>query len=167
LKAVAQKVAASGAEPQSRTGKWRKSGSEWAVIGAIAAAFTIMSLVDIGLAFYPLSPGSREWEFATATTVINNFPLGVVGIGLLAVAGIGRGSAGQVRTARVLAGLLVVLVLGMAVMFGRNVGAALASLTDPLLVEGMKEQIVRTSVQLVAYFAALVWVVVQTGKWSD
>lgn len=144
-----------------RTG-WRGPGFEWGVLGGLGAAFALMSLIDIGLTFVPLELGSAQWEFATATAVMNNLPLALVGLGLVAVAGIGRSSPGQVRAARLVSAALAVLVLLLAVMFVRNLGAALVSVQDPVLKEGLKESIVRTSAQLVTYFAALAWIVIRT-----
>lgn len=132
------------------------------MLGGLGAAFAVMSLIDIGLTFVPLGLGSAEWEFATATAVMNNLPLAVVGLGLVVVAGIGRSAPGQVRLGRVVSGALGVLLLVLAVMFARNVGPALASVQDPVLKEGMQESIVRTSAQLITYFAALAWIVIRT-----
>jgi hypothetical protein len=57
--------------------------------------------------------------------------------------------------------VLVVLILGLAVMFWRNVGAAVGTVTDPVLRQGLNESIARTAVQLVAYLAGLAWVIVR------
>jgi len=155
-------VTGSGAEPAGQRTAGRPLGYEWWVVGSLGLAFMAVSLVDIGLAFYPMSPGAADWEFGTATAVMNNVPLAVVGLGLLAVAGIGRRSVGVVRAARVFASVMIVLMLLLAVMFGRNLSEALASVSDPVLVEGLKESIVRTTVQLIAYIGALGWIVVKT-----
>ena len=149
-------------ERAARSSEWRGAGYEWGVLGGLGLAFALMSLVDIALTFIPFNPGAADWEFGTATAVMNNLPLAVVGLGLVAVAGIGRRSAGQIRAARFVSGLLAVLVLLLALMFARNLGEALGSVTDPLLKEGLKESVVRTSVQLITYFAALVWIVIRT-----
>ncbi len=151
-------VTGSAAEPSVR----RPQHYEWWVVGSLGLAFVAVSLVDIGLTFYPLSPGSAEWEFGTATAVMGNLPLVVVGLGLVAVAGIGQRSVATIRFARFASALLVLLMVALAVMFGRNVSAALASVSDPLLLEGLKESIVRTTVQLIAYVGALGWIVVKT-----
>jgi hypothetical protein len=44
-------------------------------------------------------------------------------------------------------------------MFGRNIGAALAAVTDPVLRQGLKEAILRTAVQIVAYVSAFSWLI--------
>lgn len=139
----------------------RSGGYEWGVLASLGLAFAVVSLTDVALTFYPLEIGGAEWEFGTATAVMNNLPLAVVGVGFMAVAGIGRGWDGLVRLAQVLAAAMVVLVLVMAVFFLRNVNAALASTTDPLISQGLKEAIVRTGVQLVAYLGGLGWLVIR------
>ena len=142
----------------------RPAGSEWVVLAGMGGSFALVALVDIGLAFYPLNFGSAEWEFGTATAVMNNFPLATVGIGLVGVAGLGRRAEGLVRLARALALLLVVMILALSVMFGRNVGEAVRSVTDPALREGLTESIGRTGIQLAAYLVALGWFVVKLRR---
>jgi hypothetical protein len=139
-------------------------GYEWGVMASLGGAFAVVSLVDVGLTFVPLGFGSAEWEFATATAVMNNLPLALVGIGLLVVAGMGRGWQMLVSLAGLLAGVLTILVLLLAVLFVKNVGAASASVVEPLPKQGMTESIIRTAVQLVAYLAALVWLIVRARK---
>jgi hypothetical protein len=147
-------------------GSERRGGGryEWGVLASLGGAFAVVSLLDVGLAFVPLGFGTPGWEFSTATAVMNNLPLAVVGIGLLAVAGIGRGTQALVSLAGLLAGAVAVLVLLLAVLFVKNLGAATAAVTEPLLKQGLTESIVRTAVQLVAYLAALVWLVIRTRK---
>jgi hypothetical protein len=143
------------------------AGAEWRVLAWLGGVFVVLSLVDFGLAFYPLGFGSPEWEFGTATAVMNNFPLATVGVGLIGVAGLGRRHLGLVTTARALSVLAVVGILVLAVMFGRNVSQALGSVTEPVLREGLVEAIARTSIQLVAYLMGLGWFAVKLKQESD
>lgn len=152
-----------GSEPPAGEGE-RRGGYEWGILAALGGAFTLVSLLDIALTFYPLQLGSAEWEFGTATAVMNNLPLAVVGLGLVAVAGLGRRVPALVNVATIVAALLIVLVLILAVMFGRNLGQAMSSVTDPLLRQGLQESIIRTAVQLVAYLAALGWLVASARR---
>lgn len=133
------------------------AGSEWRVLAGMGGVFVLLSLLDFGLAFYPLNFGSAEWEFGTATAVMNNFPLATVGVGLIGVAGLGRRTEGLVKLARTLSVVAIVLILVLSVMFGRNVSEAIGSVGDPLLREGLQEAIVRTGIQLVAYLAGFGW----------
>lgn len=138
-----------------------QTGYEWTVLAVLGFAFALVSLVDVGLTFYPVSFGSPEWEFMTATAVMNNLPLAVVGIGLMAGAGMARQSKPLAGAASMLAGLLGIVVLLLAVLFLKNLGVARSSITDPVAGQGMTEVIVRTSVELVAYLAALGWMAVR------
>lgn len=140
------------------------SGSEWRVLAGMGIVFVLLSLVDFGLAFYPVSFGSAEWEFGTATTVMNNFPLATVGVGLIGVAGLGRRGEGLVKLARWLSILAVVTILVLSVMFGRNLSEAVRSVTDPVLREGLYEAIARTSIQLLAYLAGFGWFAVKLQR---
>lgn len=157
------KVIATGS-PEAKSGERRHAGSEWVVLAAMGGVFTLLALVDFGLAFYPLSFGSAEWEFGTATAVMNNFPLATVGIGLIGVAGLGKRAEGLVTLARSAAMLLVVMILVLSVMFGRNIGEAVRSVSDPVLREGLQEAIARTGIQLLAYLGALGWFVLRLRK---
>jgi hypothetical protein len=148
-----------GRAPERRSG-----GSEWGVLASLGLAFAVVSLTDVALTFYPVGLGSPEWEFSTATAVMNNLPLAVVGLGLMGVAGMARDSEGLTRFAAVMSAALMAMVLVMGVFFARNTGAALASVTDPLLSQGLKEAITRTAVQLVAYLGGLGWLVWRLWK---
>lgn len=142
----------------------RSAGYEWGVLVSLGMAFAVVSFVDIALTFYPVNFGSREWQFGTATAVMNNLALGVLGIGFVAVAGLARDSRGLVGLAQVASGLLGLFVLVMAVLFVRNVGAALGSTTDPVILEGLREAIARTALQVVAYTAGLGWIIVRLRR---
>ena len=150
--------------PSGEGDERRGHGHEWIVLAGLGGAFGLVALLDIVLTFVPIGFGSAEWEFATATAVMNNLPVAVVGIGLVAVAGLGRRVPTLVTLASVVASALVVLILGLTVMFGRHVGAAVASVTDPILRQGLYESIIRTGVQLVAYLAGLTWLIVKVRR---
>lgn len=139
-------------------------GYEWGVLGSLGLAFAVVSLTDVALTFYPLGFGSAEWEFGTATAVMNNLPLAVVGIGLMGLAGLGRRSALLTGLAELMAGVLALVVLLLAVLFVKNLGAATSSVTEPLLKQGLMESITRTAVQLAAYLGGLVWLVYRLRK---
>jgi len=148
----------------SRGSVHRSIGLEWTPLAGMAAVFALVSLFDIGLTFYPMNFGSAEWEFGTATAVLNNLPLAVVGIGLLAVAGLGRRTDSLVQVGMALAGILVVVLLVVAVMFARNIPEALRSVEDPVVKQGLDEAILRSGVQLAGYLAALIWTVFALRK---
>lgn len=141
-----------------------QTGSEWTVLAVLGLAFAFVSLVDVGLTFYPVAFGAPEWEFTTATAVMNNLPLAVVGIGLMAGAGMARQSKPLAGAASMLAGLLGIVVLLLAVLFVKNLGVARSSVTDPTAAQGMTEVIVRTSVEIVAYLTALGWLAARSRR---
>lgn len=130
----------------------------------MGGVFVLLSILDFGLAFYPVSFGSAEWEFGTATAVMNNFPLATVGVGLIGVAGLGSRTTGLVTLARSLSIFAVVTILVLTVMFGRNLSEAIGSVTDPVLREGLWKAIVRTSIQLVAYLVGFGWFAIRLQR---
>lgn len=148
------------------TAERRSSGLEWGPLAGLALVFALVSLADIGLAFFPVDFGNVEWEFATATQVLNNLPLAVVGIGLLGVAGVGRRTDSWVKGSAALAGFLIVVLLLVAVLFLKNIPVALRSVTDPILKQGLTESVVRSTVQLVGYLAALGWMVTRLRQFA-
>jgi hypothetical protein len=56
------------------------------------------------------------------------------------------------------------VVLLLAVLFVKNLGAANESVTDPVLRQGLTESVARTSIQLVAYLVALGWLAVRSRR---
>lgn len=130
----------------------------------MGAVFGVASLADLALALYPFSFGSAGWEFGTAAAVMNNLPLAAVGVGFVAAAGFARSATWIIKTAGIISALFLAVVLAMAVMFSRNLGEAVRSVTDPILREGLKESIVRTAVQLLAYLAVFGWLVAKTRR---
>ncbi len=154
------KVIATGSA-EGRASERRASGSEWVILAGMGAVFALVSLVDVGLSFYPLNFGQADWEFGTATAVMENLPVGTVGIGLMAVAGLGKRADWMIKLA-VAAGIALILVVALcAVMFGRNIAEAVRAVTEPVLREGLKESMIRTTVQLVGYLGALGWFVMR------
>jgi hypothetical protein len=152
---------------EGRSTERRVAGSEWVVLAGMGAVFVLVALVDIGLAFYPLNVGSAEWEFGTATALMDNLPVGTVGVGLIGVAGLGKRSEVLVNLAVAFAVLLLIVIVSSAAMFGRNVAEAVRSVTEPLLRQGLQESIARTSIQLVAYLVALGWFVAKLRRGVD
>lgn len=137
----------------------KQGGFEWGPLAGLAIVFALVALADIGLTFVPFNFGNAEWEFGTATSVLNNLPLAVVGIGLLAVAGLGRRTEPLVKVALGLSVGLTVLLLVVAFMFARHTPTALQSVeaADPVIKQGLQESVLRSAVQLAGYFAATVW----------
>jgi hypothetical protein len=127
------------------------AGSEWTLLAITGCVFGLVALSDLVLTFVPPAMGSAEWQFGTATQVMNNLPLFAVGLVFVAVAGYGRKSGGLLRAAGVGMLLTLVMIIAMAFFFGSNLAVAQASVTDPVLKQGMSRSVTRTSVQLVAY----------------
>ena len=152
----------SGGAPAER----RSAGLEWGPLAGLALVFALVSLADIALAFLPTDFGNVEWEFATATQVLNNLPLAVVGVGLLGVAGVGRRTDPWVSVSVALAGFIIAVLLLVAVLFLKNIPVALRSVTDPILQQGLKESVLRSAVQLVGYLAALAWMVTRLRQFA-
>jgi hypothetical protein len=107
------------------TGSSRPSGPDhrplWRAIRPIAAAFVLMGVADILLAFYPARFGDVAWRFVGFSSVIRGLPLvtlGAVG-GLVASLVIERGAkAWGVLNLLLAVGVLACLALFLAAISG-------------------------------------------------
>jgi hypothetical protein len=129
-------------------------------LAAIGIVFMLASLADLVLVFVPLKFGSAEWEFGTATSVMNNLPLFLVGIAFTTIAGFGKNSRSLLWIGAVVALLTWVIVAVLAVAFFRNVDEARRTVTDSVLKLGLSRSIIRTVIQIIVYlvgFAILGW----------
>lgn len=129
----------------------------WYLLGGIGFAFALVSGADLVLAWYPLAFGSREWEFATVTSVLDGLPLLAMGLILSFAAAVARGSQGLVKFWAVVLVVLAVVLFGCLALYSRTIPAALTAVTDPVLRLGLVKSITKTILQAVGYPVAFLW----------
>jgi len=130
----------------------------WTVLSGIGLVFFLVGGLDIALAWYPLGFGSPAWEFGTVTLSLNGLPTPALGLGMGLASGVALGRRWQVRiTAAALVGLAVLILVG-AVLWVTNVPLALRSTEDPLGLLGIQRSVIKSSVQILCYPVAFVWI---------
>lgn len=139
----------------------------WRLLGGAGFAFAMVAATDLALAWYPLGFGNAEWEFGTVTAVLNNFPLLIMGLGLLFSSAVGRGKAGLLKTISGLWLLLALMVVAMLALYARRIPEALQVVTDPLLREGIRESMAKVVVQGVLYPLAFAWMGIKGWKYAS
>lgn len=126
-------------------------GPEWRVLLTIGLLFVVVGGFDVALVWYPARFGVPEFEFASVAASLNSLPVVTMGVALLVVAS----SRLELRKTAWLV-LLVIIALGLlvlvgGVLFGLTVPLALQAEVEPVVLTGLKKQIVKGVVQLVAY----------------
>jgi len=117
--------------------------------------------LDFVLVWIPPSFGSPEWEFGTVTQSFNGLPILLLGIGLLTVAAeqVERRWWGLVALG--FSSVLLLWILVGAIVWALNVPVALEA--APSEISGtIRESMVKTAVQAVAYSTALAYVIGRT-----
>jgi hypothetical protein len=131
--------------------------SAWYLLGGAGFLFAVVAGVDLVLAWYPARFGNAEWEFGSVTTTLNNLPVFTTAVLFVLGAAVARGTAKQIRVVGSLLGVLALLVAVCGFLYFRNVSVALASVTDPLALMGLKKAITKTSGQIVLYPIGFGW----------
>lgn len=144
-------------EASSRTVLQPAPDTGWYLLGGIGFAFALVSGADLVLAWYPLVLGSREWEFATVTSVLDGLPLLAMGLVLSFAAAVARGSQGLVKFWSVVLVALAIVLLGCLALYTRTIPAALTAVTEPVLKLGLVKSITKTVLQGVGYPVAFLW----------
>ena len=108
--------------------------------------------------WFPVSFGTREWEFAAVTQSFNGLPILLLGLGLLVVASeqLERRWWGLVATG--VAGGLLLWILAGAALWASNVSLALSAVPEEV-VTGVRKAVAKTAVQSVVYTAVLAYLV--------
>lgn len=78
----------------------------WSVLWWVGMLFSVVSLADIALAYYPMQWGTMEWEFGTAASTFAGLPLVALGLGALLATSLARGRRGWVIAVSVVLVLL-------------------------------------------------------------
>jgi len=139
----------------------------WYLLGGLGFIFVLVAGADILLAWYPPSFGMAQWRFGTVTTSLNSYPLLVLGLVLTGGAGVARGRRGWTRAVSVVLLVLVLLTLAEAVLYLPTIGEALKSAENETIRHGLRSQIIKTVIQLIAYPLILAWIAVLSWRASS
>lgn len=129
----------------------------FSLVGLVGVLFIVVGGLEIYQQVFPQSFGTPEWEFGTFSSLMDSFPLLLMGLGFLGVFAV----VGQRRVlARVLAIVfftLAVLLLGFAFLYFTNVPQALRVSPRTSIQTGLKKAVTKTSIQTIAFPLALMW----------
>lgn len=133
----------------------------WTVVGEVGALLAVVGVIDLALAWYPLSFGNPEWEFGTVTTTLDGLPATAIGLGMVLAAALFLEKRLLGRVVAGLLGLLGLLILAMGLMYVTTLPMAWASVNEPVLQEGLLKAITKTLVQALLYPAVFIGVALQ------
>ena len=131
----------------------------WTLLAIAGWGFLLIGSMDVGLVWYPTAFGNGGWEFGSVTAALNGLPLPVMGLALVLAGAVARGRRVSARMVQLLSGLLLVAVAIMDVLYGTRVSEALAAVSDPLGVWGLRKAVVRSVAQMLIYSGVLVFIV--------
>jgi hypothetical protein len=129
----------------------------FALIGLVGVLFTVIGGHEILSQVFPLNLGTPEWEFGTYSSVMDNMPLLIMGLGFLGVFAV---VGGHKVLARVLAAILFVLALfliAFAFLYLTNVPQALRVRSGPAIQTGIKKAVTKASIQTALFPVTLLW----------
>lgn len=138
-----EKKAARAAAPPDADSAWR-----W--IGAFGLVLAVVGLADFALAWYPMSFGTPEWEFATVTASYSGLPLPTMGLTALIASAIARGVRWQILLVSVGLLVLALFLIGGYLLFLTTVPVALGAVEGVPLI-GIRKAIVKTSLLAIAF----------------
>ena len=119
--------------------------------------FTLVGLLDLALAWYPVQFGNPQWEFGTVSRTYDTLPITALGLALLLGSGVARGARWWVRTVGVVLLALGLVVAAGLVLYALNIPLALTSVAgDALASLGIKRAIVKALGQGVLYAGVFV-----------
>ena len=140
-------------------------GADWVpwVLGRnLAIVFLLMGGADLALLWYPPAFGSPEFEFATISRFVDGLPVFMMGLGLLALTGIGGMWRGATWTAFGISVLFAVLLMLLAAIFVTDVPIALRAVQQPMVQVGVRKAIAKALFGLAVYWFFLVYLAVRT-----
>lgn len=123
---------------------------------ALGLVLVGVSAVDLGLAWFPPRFGFGEWEFGTVSRTFDGLALGTIGLVVLTVAAVKGGRRRSLLALAILYSVAVLVLLGMAILYGLNAPVALARV--PVEAKRvMAHAVVRTTLFIVLYVALYGW----------
>jgi hypothetical protein len=132
----------------------------WRLVGVLGALFVVVGGADLLLTWWPLGFGNPEWEFGTVTSTMDGLPVPTLGLVAVAAAARAVGRLPVARVAAVMLAVMALIVVGAAVMYATTVPIAMRSVTDPVILTGLKKAVGKTVAQCVAYPIGFVWLAV-------
>jgi uncharacterized membrane protein YidH (DUF202 family) len=145
--------------------------TEGSLFVTIGAALALVGLVDLGLLWFPMQLGTAGWEFAAVSRTFTNAPMTMMGLVLVAVGLVRRGTgAVMMRRVAMLFALLSFVLVAMGMLFGLAAPAVLSQASGEAAVSALKRAMLKNGVEIVVYpitllvLAAVLWNAVREEK---
>jgi hypothetical protein len=137
----------------------------------VGLALALVGFVDLLLLWFPTQLGTAGWEFATASRTFTNVPMTMVGLVLVAVGLVRRGTRPVIvrRLAVIFAALSFVL-MAIGLLFALSAFAVLSQASGDTAADALQRAIVKNGVEIVAYpitflaMATILWRAVREDK---
>lgn len=127
---------------------------------AVAVFLILVPFLNVGLGVLPIRPGMRDWRFGTWGLLLGALTLPVLGVGLLGLGGVLRGSQGTLRVAAVVSAALALMAAIGLVDFWAIGSSLRKAATDPKLVALYSRELRRTALIALLAIPALVGVAI-------
>ena len=126
----------------------------WQLLAWVGAAFFVMGIVDIALAWYPMGWGVPEWEFGALAATMNGFAVPMLGAYLFLGAAVARRKPVLARVSAIGMLLLALTFVVLAFMYVTVVPIALKATSESAPIHfGMKKAIVKAVLLFFVYIA--------------
>lgn len=124
----------------------------WRILGWLGLAYLIMSLIDLGLGWYPLGFGSSEWEFGTISATMAGLAIPTLSLYLILGSAL---ATDRVTVARVVGYAMIVLAVSIAILcviYLTSVPIALQAVeTNPIVKLGIQKAVIKSLMLFVGY----------------
>jgi len=143
--------------------RWRgsHSGSSGGPVAAgvgrwVAVVLLLVSLLDLGVLWWPVRLGDMNWEFGTVSATVDALPLPTLALFGLLIIAILRGQSGWGIPVGVVFGALVLLLTAMLAVHALNLPLLARAVEEPLAREAVQRAALKTIATLLAYLVLYV-----------
>jgi hypothetical protein len=124
----------------------------WRILGWVGLAYLIMSLIDLGLGWYPVGFGSPEWEFGTISATMAGLAIPTLALYLILASAL---AADRTNVARITGFAMMLLAVSIAVLsaiYLTSVPIALKAVeSNPTVHLGLEKAIIKSLMLFAGY----------------
>jgi len=119
----------------------------------VALVLLLVSLLDLGMLWWPVRLGDMNWEFGTVSATVDALPLPTLALFGLLVIAILRGQSGWGIPLAVVLGATVLLLAAMLAVHALNLPLLARAVEEPGSREAVQRAALKTIGSLLAYLA--------------
>lgn len=117
---------------------------------------SLVGLIELAFAWWPLEFGNLEWEFGTVSRTFDGLPLLTVGAAAILGGAVHREARKLLALLGIVAGLGVLVLVGLAVFYAITIPAAM-QIAPPPVQQALVEASVRTGMFMLLYISGYTW----------